>query len=84
MYADTDDNQAVASLCQLVIILPPNHVEQYYLPLLKRLSLGEWFTSRTSATGLYADAYHKVPANTQSELRRYNDENRRDFFFLKT
>lgn len=64
------DYQAVASLCQLVVTLPPNHVEQYYLPLLKRLSLGEWFTSRTSATGLYADAYSKVPANTQNELRR--------------
>jgi serine/threonine-protein phosphatase 2A regulatory subunit A len=45
-------------------------VEEHYIPLLKRLSTGDWFTSRTSATALYASAYPKVAASTQEDLRR--------------
>ena len=38
--------------------------------MVKRLSIGDWFTSRTSACGLYAPAYEKAMVATQDELRR--------------
>lgn len=45
-------------------------MEQYYIPLLKRLSSGEWFTARTSSAALFPPAYPKVSAAIQDELRR--------------
>ncbi|KAI9314503.1 armadillo-type protein [Dichotomocladium elegans] len=61
--------KAVASLCRLATILPSNDIATYFLPLLKRLSLGVWFTSRTSAVGLYAAVYSRVSPIVQAELR---------------
>jgi serine/threonine-protein phosphatase 2A regulatory subunit A len=45
-------------------------MEQYFIPLLKRLSAGEWFTSRTSSAALYPPAYPKVSSTIQDDLRR--------------
>ncbi|KAI9322263.1 armadillo-type protein [Dichotomocladium elegans] len=62
-------DKAVESLCTIVAVLSASQVELYFIPLLKRLSNGEWFTSRISATGLYASAYPKCSSEQQTELR---------------
>lgn len=38
--------------------------------MLKRLSQGEWFSSRTSSASLYASVYPRVSSETQAELRK--------------
>jgi serine/threonine-protein phosphatase 2A regulatory subunit A len=45
-------------------------MEEMFVPLLKRLTTGDWFTSRTSACGLYSSAYKLAGPATQEELRR--------------
>ena len=45
-------------------------MENFYFPMLKRLSDGEWFTSRTSACGLYAVAYKRISVALREELRK--------------
>ena len=50
--------------------LSASQVEQFYVPVVKRLSTGDWFASRTSATALYAAGYPKAAAGTKDELRR--------------
>ena len=45
-------------------------IETHYIPLVQRLSRGEWFTSRTSACALYAPVYDKVGPAIQEDLRR--------------
>ena len=52
--------------------MPQQHIEEYYLPMLKRLSAGDWFTSRTSACGLYAPAYPLCSPKVQEDLRKYD------------
>lgn len=44
-------------------------LETYFIPLLKRLASGDWFTSRTSACGLFSVAYSKVSPVVKAELR---------------
>ncbi|RKO96657.1 ARM repeat-containing protein, partial [Caulochytrium protostelioides] len=61
---------AVASAAKIAAQLSQHHLEEFYIPMLKRLSAGDWFTSRTSACGLYAPAYAACTSQTQSELRR--------------
>ena len=42
---------------KLVPKLPKPDVASKFVPLLKRLANGDWFTTRVSATGLFAAAY---------------------------
>ncbi|KAI0814953.1 ARM repeat-containing protein [Irpex lacteus] len=63
-------DKAAESITKVAAVLNQAQVEQYYIPLLQRLSRGEWFTSRTSACALYAAVYEKVGAPVQDELRR--------------
>lgn len=51
-------------------MLSPSQIEQYYIPLVKRLSQGEWFTSRTSSAALFAPVYDKVTPAIQDDLRK--------------
>lgn len=44
-------------------------IEKHFAPLVKRLSQGDWFTSRTSACGLYAVCYANVSVALKTELR---------------
>ncbi|CAJ0627017.1 5591_t:CDS:10 [Entrophospora sp. SA101] len=61
--------KAVESLNSVAVVLSQKQIEDFYIPLIKRLSGGDWFTSRTSACGLYAAAYKNATPNTQNELR---------------
>lgn len=62
--------QAAESINRVCTQLSPQQVEEFYNPLVKRLSSGDWFTSRTSSTALYASAYPKTSASQQDDLRR--------------
>uniref|UniRef100_T1J3L9 Protein phosphatase PP2A regulatory subunit A n=1 Tax=Strigamia maritima TaxID=126957 RepID=T1J3L9_STRMM len=46
-------------------------LEQHFVPLLKRLSTGDWFTSRTSACGLFSVCYPRVSNSVKIELRNH-------------
>jgi len=41
------------------------------LPLIKRLTEGDWFTSRVSACSIFPIAYSKVDVANKKELREY-------------
>lgn len=47
-------DKAVDSLRAVAQQHSPADLEQHFVPLVQRLSAGDWFTSRTSACGLFA------------------------------
>lgn len=63
-------DKAAESITKISAILSPEQIEQYYIPLLQKLSRGEWFTSRTTACALYHPVYDKVSPQIQDDLRR--------------
>ncbi|KAH9946621.1 ARM repeat-containing protein [Amylocystis lapponica] len=63
-------DKAAESITKVASVLSQAQIEQYYIPLVQRLSNGEWFTSRTSACALYHPVYGKVASQVQDELRR--------------
>lgn len=42
-------------------------LETHFVPLVKRLASGDWFTSRTSACGLFSVCYPRVSASIRSK-----------------
>lgn len=62
-------DKAVESLRLISEQHSPTDLETYFIPLLKRLASGDWFTSRTSACGLFSVAYSKVSPAVKAELR---------------
>ena len=62
--------QATESITKVAAVLSKSQIEQYYIPLVQRLSRGEWFTSRTSACALYTPVYDKVDPAVQDEMRK--------------
>ncbi|KND03739.1 protein phosphatase 2A structural subunit TPD3 [Spizellomyces punctatus DAOM BR117] len=63
-------DKAVESIAKIGVVLSQQQIEEHYIPMVKRLSIGDWFTSRTSACGLYAPIYKLSTPATQEELRR--------------
>lgn len=63
-------SQASDSITKIATVLTEPQIQAHYLPLLKRLSGGDWFTSRTSAASLFAAIYGKVGTSTQDEMRK--------------
>ncbi|KAI0825137.1 ARM repeat-containing protein [Trametes gibbosa] len=63
-------DKATESITKISSILSQAQVEQFYIPLVQRLSHGEWFTSRTSSCALYGPVYDKVSPAVQDDLRR--------------
>eukprot|EP00878_Enallax_costatus_P012475 GHUV01013028.1.p1 GENE.GHUV01013028.1~~GHUV01013028.1.p1 ORF type:complete len:408 (+),score=107.31 GHUV01013028.1:178-1401(+) len=63
-------DKAVESLCKVGEQLPGNSIGEHFMPLIKRLAQGEWFTSRVSACGLFAVAYPRANASQHAELRQ--------------
>ena len=64
-------DKAVESLRNISQQHSPHDLEQYFVPLVKRLASGEWFTSRTSACGLFSVCYQRVSPGIKSELRSH-------------
>lgn len=63
-------DKAAESIISVCGSLSDSQIEEFYLPLLKRLSIGDWFTSRTSATALFSVGYNKASQVTKDEMRR--------------
>ncbi|MCO5549546.1 hypothetical protein L7F22_003018 [Adiantum nelumboides] len=62
--------KASESITKIAEVLSKPQIEEHYFPLLRRLSGGDWFTSRTSSTSLFAAVYAKVSPALQDELRK--------------
>ena len=64
-------DKAVESLRKIAADHSSEHMEKFFVPLIKRLTQGDWFTSRASACGLYSVSYPHVGASMKEELRAY-------------
>lgn len=62
--------KAVESLNKICGELSQSQVEEYFIPLIVRLSKADWFTSKISATGLYNVPYSKASQTSQEGLRQ--------------
>jgi len=67
-------DKATESLNKVAEALPPESLLEHFIPLVRRLATGDWFTSRISACALFAVAYPRVPASTKAELRKLYDQ----------
>ncbi|WVQ61990.1 hypothetical protein V866_006793 [Kwoniella sp. B9012] len=63
-------DKAAESISKLSTLLNASQIEEHLLPLLQRLSQGDWFTSRTSACALYAAPYPIASTGVQEEMRK--------------
>ena len=59
--------ESLVSLARACSVGDPLIASSFY-PLVKRLAEGDWFTSRISATGLFAVTYQRLPA-TQADAK---------------
>lgn len=53
-------DKAVESLRQIAVLHSPSDLEHHFVSLVIRLASGDWFTSRTSACGLFSVCYSRV------------------------
>lgn len=58
------------SLNKICEQLSQDQIEQYFIPLIGRLSKADWFTAKISATGIYKVAYTKSNPSHQETLRQ--------------
>ena len=63
--------KAVESLNKICAELSQGQIEEYFIPLVVRLSKADWFTSKISATGLYTVPYIRVSQASQEGLRSH-------------
>jgi len=61
--------KAVESLRTIAAIHSASDLESHFIPLVKRLASGDWFTSRTSSCGLFSVCYPRATAATKTDLR---------------
>ena len=62
-------DKAVESLRNIAQQHSPAHLQEHFVPLVLRLANGDWFTSKTSACGLFSVAYPRVSNQAKEELR---------------
>ena len=62
-------DKAVESCCTVINGLEVNDIVEHVVPILQRLSTGDWFTSRVSACGLFSSTYGKLTAQ-QTESKK--------------
>jgi serine/threonine-protein phosphatase 2A regulatory subunit A len=62
--------QATDSITNIAGVLSQSQVEHYYVPLMKRLSQGDWFTARASSAALFHPVYDKVSSALQDDMRK--------------
>ncbi|KAG1893424.1 armadillo-type protein [Suillus fuscotomentosus] len=70
IHSRGDPGMGQESIAKIAEVLSTPQIEQFYIPLLKRLSQGEWFTSCTSSAALYPPVYNKVSWSIQEDLRK--------------
>ena len=61
--------KAVESLRTIAAIHTTSDLETHFIPLVKRLASGDWFTSRTSSCGLFSVCYPRAVVATKTDLR---------------
>ncbi|KAK4375533.1 hypothetical protein RND71_006210 [Anisodus tanguticus] len=61
--------KAVESLCRIGSQMRESDLVESFIPLVKRLAAGEWFTARVSSCGLFHIAYPSAPEPLKNELR---------------
>jgi len=61
--------KAVESLRTIAAIHSASDLESHFIPLVKRLASGDWFTSRTSSCGLFSVCYTRATTATKTDLR---------------
>lgn len=64
-------DKAVESLRAVAQQHSPADLETHFVPLVQRLTAGDWFTTRTSACGLFSVCYPRVSAQIKAELRSH-------------
>ncbi|KAF2455942.1 protein phosphatase PP2A regulatory subunit A [Lineolata rhizophorae] len=64
-------DKAVESLNKICEQLGPQQIEEFFIPLVIRLSKADWFTSKISATGLYSVPYSRASPPSQELLRQH-------------
>lgn len=62
-------DKAVEALCAVGKEHPKEHVEEYFIPLVKKLAENVGWASRVSACSLFTTVYPKVASSSQDELR---------------
>lgn len=62
-------DKAVESLAKIADKHSPAALEEHFIPMILRLAQGDWFTSRTSACGLFSVAYPRASPQMKLELR---------------
>ncbi|CAD5227442.1 unnamed protein product [Bursaphelenchus okinawaensis] len=62
-------DKAVESLRKIADKHSPAALEDHFIPMILRLAQGDWFTSRTSACGLFSVAYARASPQMKLELR---------------
>ncbi|CAH8492575.1 unnamed protein product [Dicrocoelium dendriticum] len=62
--------KAIDTLRALAPSFSPKDLGAHFLPLVRRLATGEWFTSRTSACGLFSVIYRHSPSAVRADLRQ--------------
>ncbi|KAK9733192.1 hypothetical protein RND81_04G050300 [Saponaria officinalis] len=62
-------DKAVESLCKVGAQMREVDLVDCFIPMVKRLAAGEWFTARVSSCGLFHIAYPSAPENVKAELR---------------
>uniref|UniRef100_F1KX99 Serine/threonine-protein phosphatase 2A 65 kDa regulatory subunit A beta isoform n=1 Tax=Ascaris suum TaxID=6253 RepID=F1KX99_ASCSU len=60
--------KAVESLCKVADKHSVAALEEHFIPLLRRLTRGDWFTSRCSACGLYSVVYPRMSRAVKADL----------------
>jgi serine/threonine-protein phosphatase 2A regulatory subunit A len=61
--------KAVESLCIIAEHITDELFEEHYIGLLKRLVIGDWFTPKSAACGIFHIAYPRASPAVQIELR---------------
>ena len=64
-------DKAVDSLRTIAAQHSTADLETHFVPLVKRLATGDWFTSRMSVCGLFSVCYPRVSAGIKAELRQW-------------
>lgn len=60
-------DKAVDSLRAISGQHSPSDLEEHFVPLVQRLASGDWFTSRTSACGLFSVCYQRVSPSVKGK-----------------
>jgi len=61
---------SVDSVVKIMALMTEIQIENFIVPMIRKLSTNEWFTAKQSACALIPNIYTKVNANTKKEMRQ--------------